>query len=602
MVDKAAELNLPFLALTDLHSISGIPEFYQTLKKKNKGRANPIKPILGCTLRVKHQNVTGTLTVWCKNHQGWKDLIKIVGESELGENGELYTTLDKIKGDNLVVIIGGLGSLCAKLFISNYHDAYLNDAVPELNTPAAYAFFDVLEHKFNKAKFVGEYHNLPIEQVLNKELEAYGEICFVNPVYYVAQEDQRFQQIVTCSKAKTTLNEIPDTISQSDYTRIFFEANASYLQVPELNSSLIAIVDSIESFEIAQKPQIPKYTNNNFPGKTSDEILHKYCQDGWARRGLAAKTKDNPALKKVYVDRINEELALFKEVGLSDYILIIEDFARYCKSCGVSCGLRGSAAGLFMSYLLGISDIDAVVPDPILGYKKERELLLSRFFHKGRMAGDNISLPDIDLDIPISFREKLISYCREKYGYNCVSHIITFGRMDARAAIKEAFRILDKVPNHFQISNEITSYLVDKAKVQDDLEDLREDNPKYNITQYCIDHIPRIAEYAKEYPEEFEVALRLTDLVRNQGKHAAGIVIGTTALDEMFPVTKDPKTGDPILAVEMEYAEYLGAVKYDLLGVAAYEKIDLITAMINGGLKSPPRLDVDEDADFDFGG
>ena len=110
LVEKAFELKLPFLALTDLHSVSGIPEFYQELEKKNKKSEHKVKGILGSTLRVKFKDVTGTITVPCKNEQGWKDLIKIIGNSGYNDKSELYCNLEDINGANLIAVIGGMVS------------------------------------------------------------------------------------------------------------------------------------------------------------------------------------------------------------------------------------------------------------------------------------------------------------------------------------------------------------------------------------------------------------------------------------------------------------------------------------------------------------
>lgn len=194
----------------------------------------------------------------------------------------------------------------------------------------------------------------------------------------------------------------------------------------------------------------------------------------------------------------------------------------------------------------------------------------------------HVSLADIDIDMEISFRDHIIEYVREKYGEDCVAYIITFGRFDGRGAIKEVFRVLGKP---FDVANRITDAMYGKDKVSDVLEDLKEDDPNYNIINYCIDHLPLVADYYEEYKYEFDIALKLANTIYSQGRHAAGIVISNNPLKEWIPTLVDENK--LIVAFEMADAEYCGAVKYDFLGVAALEKIHKVLDMINFKLNEP---------------
>lgn len=207
-------------------------------------------------------------------------------------------------------------------------------------------------------------------------------------------------------------------------------------------------------------------------------------------------------------------------------------------------------------------------------------------FHPTIKIKEVYSLADVDVDMPISFREYMIDYAKKTYGKSHIGYIITFNRMDGRGAVKEVFRVLEPVDNAFSIANSITRKMVDTAKVQDVLEDLKEDHPDYNIIQYNIDHIPEVAEAYKDYKDVFDIAIKISSTIRNSGKHAAGIIISNEPLADICPIIKDD-SGDNIVAFEMADAEYCGLVKYDFLGVAAYEKIDKITEMINGNLLMP---------------
>ncbi len=198
----------------------------------------------------------------------------------------------------------------------------------------------------------------------------------------------------------------------------------------------------------------------------------------------------------------------------------------------------------------------------------------------------HVSLPDIDVDIAAFFRKELIDYTRSKYGNECVAKIATFSRMDGKGAIKEVFRILNPVFNSHELANLITSHMIDASKISDELQDLKEENPKYNTVNYNIDNVQIIRdEYYKEYKHEFDIAIKMASTIKSMGKHAAGIVICNQPLDTIFPVIKNDD--GMVLALEMEFAEYAGAVKYDFLGVLAYDKIGAIVDMINKNLKEP---------------
>lgn len=212
-----------------------------------------------------------------------------------------------------------------------------------------------------------------------------------------------------------------------------------------------------------------------------------------------------------------------------------------------------------------------------------------------RFKPGHVSLPDIDVDIEALFRGRLIQHIREKYGHDCVSNIVTFARMDGKAAVKEIFRILNPVSNSHELANLITSHMIDSAKISDVLEDIREDEPKYNAINYSIDNVAILRdEYYKEYRREFDIAIKIASTIKSKGKHAAGIVIANQPLSNVFPVHKDDK-GNLVLALEMEYAEFAGAVKYDFLGVLALDKISAICRMINEGLMEPIINENDEE-------
>jgi DNA polymerase-3 subunit alpha len=221
------------------------------------------------------------------------------------------------------------------------------------------------------------------------------------------------------------------------------------------------------------------------------------------------------------------------------------------------------------------------VPDPTLAYSSDRELPFERFYNEGRNTASNVSLPDIDMDLPPSVRSEVIEYIREKYGFDSVAHIITHSRFKGKGAIKEAFRILKPVSNYFDVANEITKLFAEEAKISDELSEIQEEDPSYGIIRWNIDNIKDVAKYYEQYKEAFDFALRIERLPKNESVHAAGIIISDKMLSNHFPMTYSSKLDQMVIDVEGADIETLGGVKFDILGVSALEKIFQIEKMLN---------------------
>lgn len=568
-VRKAGELGLKAIALTDLNSISGIPEFFAEIQKYNKKAKNALKGIAGSNLRVSYGDAVGNLLVLCRNKTGWYELIKILARAELDKDGHLVSKVETVLelGQNLIIILGGLDSIVA-----------IDPDVLMLVEGRENTFYSI------------EEHGITAEEDLNYLLEMRSEdrpMLVGKPIIYLTEPDHIYAHIICCSKHQITVKDPPP--AGDPISALLFQGKTNCLPLANVEDVSDILFDHIEQFDVSGAPRIPSCIQDGKRVEKPDEVLLNLCRKGWVERGLNAKIAKDPNkdLLKIYTERVKEELSLFSEFKLANYLLLIDGFAKFARENKVSCTLRGSAGGCLVSYLIGLSRVDAVLPDPTLPYDPAKCLLFSRFMNRGRMMEGHVSLPDCDLDVGISFRAPLIQHIKDTYGESHVASIMTFSRMDARQTIKEIFRVLDPVPFAYEIANEITNHMVDKAKVQDELEDLKQADPTYNIIKYCLDHIPKIKEFYVDYKEQFDLAIRLVDTIRNTSKHAAGIVLADQPLENLFPVVKDSKTGENIISLEMEWAEHVGCVKFDLLGVAALEKIDKIREMIQLKLKQP---------------
>jgi DNA polymerase-3 subunit alpha len=239
---------------------------------------------------------------------------------------------------------------------------------------------------------------------------------------------------------------------------------------------------------------------------------------------------------------------------------------------------RGSAAGCLISYLIGITEIDPI----------EYGLLFERFYNSGRNTGDHVSLPDIDVDVPGNKRDEIIGYLKEKYGSENVSQMITFGRLQGRSALKEVLRV--NAACSFGEMNEITKSIPNEADISDQLEAMDEEdrsiirwalinNPE-ELRDFCF--INDNNSLDGDYAEYFEQAIRIEGTFRNQGKHAAGVVISANKLRHVCPMVNQKSSGEKIAGLEMSDLEDLGHVKFDILGINLLDKLMKIKEIING--------------------
>lgn len=540
LVKRAAELNLPYLTITDLNSLAGCPEFLETVNKINEKRENKIVPIVGATFTIHLGESFGHISLLCKNKQGWHNLLNILSTMQV----------DKQEFFELKDVLANLTNL----------DVVLGD----------------FENRAVLAKILGEKGVSFIETNTQSN--------------YVRAEDKVLHQVVLSGRLDCTIPEIPQIIEKHKEVAKFF-GEGTFALTTSTNLDL----SGFAAFSLKAKPFIPNFSleGRSYSPPEAAELLKNLCRDGWASRKLNWLCRNDPALKDVYLNRIKEELKTFEEANLSSYFLIVKDLMKYSKDNGYSCGLRGSASGCLIAYLSGISEIDPVWPDKTIPYDPNKSLLFSRFYNAARNSGDHISMPDADIDCCPSFRGAIKQYIVDKYGANKVaSYIATYARYDGKGAFKQVCRALGTLTP--EEVNDITKFMIDYARIQDELEDLKQEDPKYNTLRYNLDHVLAVQQLYEEYKEEFDLAVRISDTIYSRSKHAAGVVISPNNLNENFPIFVE-KDGTKILGLEMEWAEYVGALKYDLLCVAAYEKIDKIIEMINTGSNEPVVGILEED-------
>jgi DNA polymerase-3 subunit alpha len=576
-------------ALTDHGSISGAVAFYQSMKKSN------IKPILGCELYIcqdlstnqsKENGSLSHMLVLAKNQTGWKNLISLVSASN--DPSRFYrkprtsiNELEEMDTSGLICITGHLGSNLANTIDNGSDLSTASNLIEQLKS----IFGN--QNVFLEAQLMDKNHipfQITLTDIVRNLAKKHNLKVIATPdAHYANKEDAIDQRVLLCNTLKTTFPDINKKLLNNEDVALgcFFKSDNFYILSDEemrhlhteeelYNTRLVS--DMCEDYNILNRPQLPRFIDNE------DEYLRQLCREGWRKRGF---TKIPESEQQIYIDRIKQELSVLQGAGLSGYFLIVQDIVNYIRTNNWLPGPgRGSAAGCLVSYLLEITNIDPIKYD----------LLFERFYNAGRNSADRISMPDIDIDVPMTARDNVIGYIKNKYGANKVSQMITFNTMKGRGALKEVLRVYGGLT--YEEMNQITKHIPDEAKIADDLQEMKDDRGESSIIQWSLENMPeKFKEWCKIeedgsitglFAKRFEQAIRLEGTKSNQSKHAAGIAISAHNLDGMCPMVYDSKTGNSIAGMEMQDLESLGIVKFDILGIGMLDKIMCIQSLLKG--------------------
>lgn len=594
---RCSKLGIKSCALTDHGNIAGSVQFYQKMRSKN------IKPILGCELYIceddpsiqtKENASLSHFLVLAKNLQGWKTLIKIVSESNRPDY--FYhkprlslKKLGELLDGNVIGICGHLGSTLADVILKDQDSSISNGLsfIDNMKTIFGDNNFYLETQLFDKDYLKEQTYLTEIIRRLS-ELSKIKAVCTPD-AHYCEQDDAIDQRILLCNNLKTTLSDINTKLvnNQSIPMECFFKSDKYYIMSPEEMMSLHSseeientiFVDSlVEEFDILSAPKLPKF---DCPDKYDpDEFLRELCRVGWKNKIIPNIPKDN---HQIYIDRIKYELDILQGAGLSSYFLIVQDIVNHVRHNNWLPGPgRGSGAGCLVSYLVGITDIDPMKYD----------LLFERFYNAGRNTKDRISMPDIDIDIPIDKREQVLEYIKSKYGHSKVSQMITFNTMKGRGALKDVLRVYGNIS--FDEMNTITKFIPDEAKIADELQEMKEDTGEASIIRWALENnTDKLKEWCYISEEDgtlsgplskrFEQAIRLEGTKSNQSKHAAGVIIGTQDLASLCPMVYDNRNDQLIAGMEMNDLESLGLIKFDILGIAYLDKIMSVSEYLKHG-------------------
>jgi DNA polymerase-3 subunit alpha len=536
---RAAELDMPAVTLTDHGSLAGAVELHREAKKQG------IKPIVGCEVYVaddRHRQEKGYahLTVLAESNEGYANLIRL---SSLGYlEGYYYKPrvdweLLERHAEGLVALSGCLSGRVAK-------------ALEETRPQDAAADLDRLVQIFGPDSTYVEIQNAGLEpqQRINPQLAKLAEatglpLVATGDVHYLMHEDARAHEALLCIQSG-------DSLKNPNHWR--FDTDQFYFKTPaEMAEDFAAYPDALRrTLEIAERCTVTIETDRlllpKFPtpdDRDAFEYLAELCGAGLSRR--------YETITDELRDRLQFELKTIREMGFADYFLIVWDFVHFAKTNGIQVGPgRGSAAGSLAAYCLEITDVDPM----------RYGLLFERFLNPGRK-----SMPDMDIDFAVAGRDRVINYVSEKYGRDRVAQIITFSTMMARAAVRDAGRVLE-VP--YGTVDRIAKLIPEGPKVY------LEDNLKAGQElRAAYDADPLVKEIV-------DLAKPLEGLVRADSIHAAGVVIGDRPLIEYVPLQQKGPDSEVVTQFSMGDVEKLGLLKVDFLGLRNLDVIDKAVELV----------------------
>lgn len=634
LVDKAIANGMRGMAVTDHGNMMGIKEFFNYCNKKNKElkeQGKPeFKPILGCEMyvarRTMHDKVKDRgdqggyhLIVLAKNYNGYKNLIKLVSHAWVDGFYMRPRTdrseLEKYHEDLIVCSACIAGEVPAKILKGDMEGA--EEAVQWYKRVFGDDYYlELQRHEVKDPRVRANRETFPLQQKANAvliELAKKYDIKLVctNDSHFVDEENAEAHDRLLCLSTNKDLDDPTRMLySKQEWFKTREEMNEVFSDVPEALSNTCEVLDKVETYSIDHGPIMPFFpipeefgTEDEYRKKYTEEQLYdEFTQDEngnvvMSREDGEKKIKKLGGYDKIYrikfeadylaklayegakklygdpltdevSERIKFELYIMKTMGFPGYFLIVQDFINSARDqLGVMVGPgRGSAAGSVVAYCLGITKIDPIKYD----------LLFERFLNP-----DRISLPDIDTDFDDDGRGKVLDWVTEKYGADKVAHIITYGTMATKLAIKDVARV-EKLP--LAESNRLCKAIPDRLP----------DGMKMNLSNAikCVKEL-REAEASPDprMHETIEYAKMLEGNVRNTGIHACGTIICRDAISDWVPVSTadDKETGHKLLCTQYEGSviEETGLIKMDFLGLKtlsilkeAVENIRLSTGKI----------------------
>jgi DNA polymerase-3 subunit alpha len=546
LIKKCKSLGMPAVAVTDSNNLFGAMEF--ALEATKEG----IQPILGSQVLVgveEHQ-----LVLLVQSEVGYMNLSALISNAYMNSEGTTKPTLSMEHiakhADGLICLTGGVKGSIGQTLVSRRAD----EATAHLKTLKD-IFGDRLYIELQRHETAEENEIEPglLELAYKHDIP----LVATNDCYFPAEEFYDAHDALLCiAEGRYVTEDDRRKVTRQHYFKSAEEMVELFADIPEAIQNTLVIAQRCHYFLKTQKPILPAFKTDS--GLKEVDELYKQSREGleWRLENFVY-TPDQAAaerevIAKPYRERLEFELQTIVNMGFPGYFLIVSDFIRWAKDHGIPVGPgRGSGAGSVVAWALKITDLNPL----------QLGLLFERFLNPER-----VSMPDFDVDFCQDRRDEVIRYVQERYGYDRVAQIITFGKLQARAVVRDVGRVL-QIP-YGQV-NRISNMIPNNPAQPVTLAEALEGDPELQA-QRGDETIDRL----------LTIALQLEGLYRHASTHAAGVVIGDRPLHELVPLYRDPRSEMPVTQFNMKYVEPAGLVKFDFLGLKTLTVIQKAVEMI----------------------
>src|SRR5665213_2580030 len=548
LIDLCHRFDMPAVAVADSGNLFGVMEF--ALAARDGG----VQPIIGCELGIRRAEGDGRvqrvgpalpavlIVLLVQTEAGYRNLLKLMSKSHMegapGEAPQLDLAAFDGMSDGLICLTGGPAGPVGRM-------------LGEGQIEAAESMLARLAGLFPGRLYVELMrHNLAAEDRVDGALI---ELAFkhklplvaTNDVHFAERDDAAAHDVLLCIAQGTTLADgNRKRLTAEHYFKSAKEMRIAFADVPEACDNTLVIARRCAFMPEAAKPILPPFKSAS--GRSEGDELKAEAMAGLERRleahvfkpGMSAD--ERAAAAAPYRERLAFEIKVIVEMGFAGYFLIVAEFIQWAKAEGIPVGPgRGSGAGSVVAWSLTVTDLDPL----------RFGLLFERFLNPER-----VSMPDFDIDFCQDRRDEVIRHVQERYGRDRVAQIITFGKLQARAALRDVGRVLG-LP-YGQVDR-ICKLVPNNPAAPIGLEQAIAGEPLLQQMRDEDDSVARL----------LDIALQLEGLYRHASTHAAGVVIGDRALDELVPLYRDPRSATPVTQFRMKYVELAGLVKFDFLGL-----------------------------------
>ena len=594
LFERAKELGMPALAITDHGNMYGVKEFLKVAKKFPE-----VKPIIGCEVyvtrhydhKLKDTNHRSYyhLILLAKNYTGYKNLMKICSTGHI--EGLYY---GKPRVSHEIIEQHAEGLVCCSACIAgevprNIIAGDMSGAEKAIEWHKKVFGEDFyLEVQLHKTEIPGQSQEVYEHQLVANEgifelaAKTGTKVVATNDVHFTRKEDGPAHDRLICLTTNANLDD-PDRMryTQQEYLKSEEEMLDLFYKHPETLSNTLEVADKIESYKVDKDPILPKFDLPEEFLADIDIYQERYrhiidegrCDKNGNERGeefcnsvaylchltyQGAHWRYGDTLTAEQAERIEFELKTICKMGFPDYFLIVQDFIAAARREGISVGPgRGSAAGSAVAYCLKITNIDPIKYD----------LLFERFLNP-----DRINMPDVDIDFDDDGRYRVFQYIEEKYGKDHISHVITYGTMAAKSAIKDVARVSNlPIPESNRLAKMVPDKPFEATVVEDGKKVTKEFKPKLGNCLKYGDLKEELENGAPEVQDVLKYAGKLEGCIRQTGVHACAMIIGRGNLTEYIPicVANDKLTGEEVWVSQYDghYIEEVGMLKMDFLGL-----------------------------------